>query len=103
MLTGGNPFVTVSKTAVIDWLRAIGSRDPDILRARKSAMLRSLRQHQLVGIGFVLVGLVLLGTPPGPAVGVPLLVVGAWLWWRGMRNVAAVEAGYSEFVKSPGV
>ncbi len=101
MLTGGNPFVTVSKNAVISWLGAVGSRDPDVLRARKSAMLRSLRQHQLVGIGLILVGVVLLGTP-GPVVGVPLLVVGAWLWWRGMRNVAAVEAGYLEFVKSPG-
>jgi hypothetical protein len=101
MLTRGNPFVTVTKHTVIKWFRAIGSRDPDVLLARKAVMLRSLRHHQFLGIGLVLVGLVLTRLSPGFAAGVPVLMVGAWLWWRGTRNVAAVEAGYTEFVKSP--
>ena len=101
MLTGGNPFVVVDKQAVIGGLRAIGSRDPDILRAEKLAMIRSLRLPKLLGAGLLLAGLVLSRTMAGLAAGIPLLLAGLWLWWRGARNVAAVEAGYSEFVKSP--
>ena len=101
MLAGGNPFVTVDKEAVIGDLRAIGSRDPDVLRAKKLAMIRSLRLPKLLGGGLLLLGVVLSRTIAGLAAGLPVVLVGVWLWWRGAKNVAAVEAGYSEFVKSP--
>ncbi len=101
MQVGGNPFVIVDKQAVIGGLREIGSRDPDVLRAKKLAMIRSLRLPKLLGGGLLLLGVGLLPTVAGAAAGVPVALVGAWLWWRSARNVAAVEAGYSEFVKSP--
>ncbi len=100
-MIGGNPFVTVDKHTVIGRLRASGSRDPDVLRAQKVTMIRSLRIPKLMGAGLLMAGVVGSLTFAGPVAGLSILVAGAWLWRLGARNVAAVEAGYSEFVKSP--
>ena len=101
MKTGRNPFVPVDRETVINSLRAIGSHDPDVLRARKLSMIRSFRSLKLVGAALVPVGVavaLVLGQMVG---GVALVLMGAWVWLRGARNAAVVEAGYSEFVKSP--
>lgn len=101
MATGGNPFAAVDKDCVIGTLRATGSRDPDVLRDRKRSLIRSLRIPQLVGAALLFLGGLVSVTAAGLLVGVPIAGLGWWLWRRGARNVAAVEAGYTEFVKTP--
>lgn len=101
MVGAGGPFGTVDRMSVIMTLRAAGSRDPDVLRARKELLVRAARWPQYLGFASMLLGVLLSIGRPGPVAGVPVAVIGWWLWRRGVRNVTAVESAYSEFVKSP--
>ncbi len=83
------------------FLRAAGSHDPDVLRARKERLIRSVRAPKLAGSALAVAGGLACFTRAGLVAGPAIAVVGWWLWRRGARNVAAVEAGYSEVVKSP--
>ena len=91
----------LEKESVMEALRAVGSRDPDVLRDRVRSLARPVRVQEAAGIGLVSLGVVAAFVAPGPVVGVPVALLGWLLWRRGTRNVAALEAGYVEFVRSP--
>jgi len=97
----GHPFMRIEKERVIAALRAVGSRDPDVLRARARAMGRVVRVQEGAGLALAVLGAVASFTRAGPALGVPMVLLGWWVWRLGVRNVAVVEAGFVEVVRSP--
>ncbi len=97
MLRASNPFVALDKETVIETLRTAGSRDPDVLYARRTALLASGRWPLVCGVVLGVAGIGAAFSVLGPYVGVPMAVTGAWCVWRGARNAAAVRRGYEEF------
>lgn len=96
-----SPFVPIDKQAVIGALQAVGSRDPDVIHARVRGLVAWCRLPQHAGLAIVSMGL---GLALGFALylaGVAGAIVGWWLWWRGRKNVAVVEAAFSEFFRGP--
>lgn len=108
MLHPANPFATIDKQAVMGWLQATGSYDPDILDARKAELLGRIRFQRLSGLVLIVPGIPVslirsgvLGGLPMAVIGVPMALLGWWFWRRGSRNLATVEAGFSEYVNAP--
>ena len=90
-------FTPVDKQWVIGTLKAVGSTDPDVLYAARVKLLTAVGFTRIAGAGLVGLGVLLLVYPATRwFAGLPLLS-GWWLWRRGARNVAMVEAGYEEF------
>jgi len=96
-----NPFQTIDRKAARRVFRALGSRDPDVLRANRSSLLRLARVPRVVGQLALIVagGLAWTGRS---AVAAAVGAAGLWLWGRGARGAAAVEAGYAEALRTPG-
>jgi hypothetical protein len=106
-MAGPIRFATLDREQVIGTLRAAGSRDPDVLDARRVSLLRGARLPKFAGTCVLVLGAVatltilVTRTILGPSIGVPILAAGWWLRRRGVRNVATVEAAYREFVRLP--
>jgi len=90
-------FTPVDKQWVIGTLKAMGSTDPDVLYAARAKLLSAVGFTRIAGAGLAGLGVLLLGFAQTRLVAGPLVVVGWWLWRRGARNVAVVQAGYDEF------
>ena len=90
-------FTPVDKQWVIGTLKAVGSTDPDVLHAARAKLLSAVGFTRTTGAGLAGLGVVLLFLAMTRWFAGPVLVVGWWLWRRGARNMAAVEAGYAEF------
>ena len=97
---GGNPFTKIDKQSVIGTLKATGSRDSDILHAQKAKLLApnnnlKILSYILIGGGALLSLTVILAIA-----GIPLALFGIWMWRFSSKNIAAIEAGYSEYLAS---
>jgi hypothetical protein len=92
-----NPYARLDKEFVLGVLVLIGSYDPDILQAAKSELSLQVRAPKITGALATLAGVALALSRPGPWAGLPLLLLGGWLWWRGVRNGVMVDAGFEEF------
>ena len=90
-------FAPVDKQWVIGTLKAVGSTDPDVLHAARVKLLSAVGFTRIAGAVLAGSGVLSLFLPATRWFAGPLLLVGAWLWRRGARNVAVVEAGYEEF------
>jgi hypothetical protein len=97
---GAGPFAKIDKQTVIGILKAVGSRDPDVLHAQKHKLLAPSRN--LKNISYVLMGGggILTITVFAAFAGIPLALFGIWVWRRSASNTAVVEAAYSEFLAS---
>lgn len=96
-----NPLQLIDRSVVRRVFRAVGSRDPDVLRANKSSLLRMARVPSALGKLALAVAAALAWTGrtiPAVALG----AAGVWLWSRGARGAAAIEAGYADFLRTPG-
>jgi hypothetical protein len=98
--TNYNPFLTYDKQTVIGELKSAGSKDPDILHARKKTLLSYGRVPKMVGTYLMFLGILLTITILGAILGIPALLFGWWLRKRGVRNLALVEETYAEFVSA---
>jgi hypothetical protein len=96
-----NPYASVDKQTIIGALKATGSRDPDVLHAKKVELYGWLKFARVLVIPLMLIGLVmsLMGIA-GAVFGIPFLLLGYWLWRRVSRNMATIEAGYAEYISS---
>lgn len=95
-----NPYARLDKAAVLGALAAIGSYDPDILHAARARLAAQVRTPKLTGALAVAAGAGLTLSRL-PLAGVPLMLIGIWLWWRGVKNAAMVKAGFAEFAGIP--
>lgn len=100
-MVSSSPFAAVDVETALVAFRSAGSRDPDVLDARKATLLGAVGRLKLIGTGLMAIGAVATFTPPGAWVGVPVLGLGWWLRLRGIRNAATIEAAFSQFVRTP--
>ena len=98
-----NPFARVDKQSVIGTLKSSGSRDPDVLHAQKTSLMSPLKIPRIAGVVCIGSGAFLTITIIGAFIGIPMIFVGWWFWRRGGKNIAAVEEGYAEYLKTVGV
>ncbi len=93
-----SPFLKLDKQMVIGELKSVGSRDPDVLHNTKSKIMTIAKFPKHAGTYVMVMGglctiLILLAF-----IGIPLLILGWWMRKRGNQNIAAVEAGWNEFM-----
>lgn len=92
-----SPFLSLDRQAVLGYLEAAGSHDPDVLHSHRASLVSLGRFPKLAGIYVMVLGALLTVTILGAFLGIPLLVLGGWMWRRGVRNLAAIDAGLAEF------
>ena len=95
------PFSKVDKQSVIGTLKAVGSRDPDVLYAQKQKLIapsKSLKSASYIIIG---AGVVLTLTIFAAFAGIPAVIFGIWILRRTSQNIAVVEEAYNEFMARP--
>jgi hypothetical protein len=98
---GAGPFSKVDKQSVIGTLKAVGSRDPDVLHAQKQKLLAP--SQSLKKVAFVVMGggAVLTITVVAAFAGIPLVLFGIWMWRSSSRNIATVEEAFNGFIAPP--
>jgi hypothetical protein len=97
---GQNPFTKIDKQSVIGTLKATGSRDPDILHAQKQKLLAPNKNLLILSYICIGGGILLSLTVILAIAGIPIALFGLWVWRFSSKNIAAVEAGYSEYLAS---
>jgi hypothetical protein len=100
MPDGGNPFTKLDKQTVIGALKATGSRDADILHAQKQKLLAPAKNLKTLSIISIVAGVIFTVTVILAIAGIPIALFGVWLWRFSSKNIAAVEAGYTEYLAS---
>lgn len=95
---GGGPFARMDKQSVIGTLKSVGSRDPDVLHAQKQKLLAPSKNLKNASLIIMICGGVLTITVFAAFVGIPALLFGIWIWRRSARNIAEIEAAYSEYL-----
>lgn len=98
----GHPFAPLEKETVLECFQAAGTRDPDVLVARRSRLLGQARYPRLLGSALLLLGGLLSLTRFGLLSGMPVVLLGWWLRRRGVRNRDSIEAVFCEFTRGPG-
>ena len=98
MPDGGNPFTKLDKQTVIGTLKATGSRDADILHAQKQKLLGPAKNLKWLAMLLIVVGVIFTITVVLAIAGIPFALFGVWLWRFSAKNIAAVEAGYAEYL-----
>ncbi len=96
-----NPFTKLDKQSVIGALKATASRDPDILYSQKNELLSIPKQLKLLGMICIGVGAFFTITVILAIAGIPAIIFGWWCWSFSKKNIAAIEAGYAEYIASP--
>lgn len=94
------PFTKLDKQSVLGTLKSIGTRDPDVLYAQKQKLLapsKSLKTASYVIIGC---SVLLTITIVAAFAGIPFGLFGLWIWRFSSKNIATVEAAYSEYLAS---
>lgn len=98
-----SPFAPVDKQAVMGRLEATGSHDPDVLERERERMLAAARPGWIAGVVLISIGIALWIAGAGMLAGLLVLALAVWLIYRGKRNADAIESGFAEFVKPPGL
>jgi hypothetical protein len=97
---GAGPFTKFDKQSVIGTLKATGTRDPDILHAQKQKLLAPSNNLRMLSYILMGGGALLTLTIIVAFAGVPLALFGVWMWRFSSKNIATVEAAYSEYLSS---
>jgi hypothetical protein len=98
-----NPFSSVSQQAALGLFKASGSRDRDVLFAQKETMLAPYQNLKKLAIICYVIGGLFTIMVFMAWFGIPVLI-GAWLLWRFQaKQVANVEAAYSEYLATVNV
>jgi hypothetical protein len=93
-----NPFSSVSQQAALGILKATGSRDRDVLFAQKETMLSPYANLKRLAIISFVIGGLFTAMIFMAWFGIPVLI-GAWLLWRFQaKQVANIEAAYSQYM-----
>ena len=95
-----SPFLSLDKSTVIGFLKSTGSRDPDVLYTQKRNLESAAKFPKYAGVYVMVLGALMTVLIITAVIGIPLLGLGWWMRRRGVRNIAAVEEGYEEYVGS---
>jgi hypothetical protein len=83
---------------VLGVLKATGSTDPDVLYAAKEDFAATFKTQKIQGLIGLVAGAASSLTIVLAIIGVPVALFGWWLWRKGQRNLATVEAAYADYV-----
>jgi hypothetical protein len=83
---------------VINALKATGATDEDVLYAAKTLYGAPFRFQRGAGIASLLLGTLISLTGIGALLGLPTALFGIWLWRKGLRNLAVVEAAFAGYI-----
>lgn len=89
-----------SARQVVGVLKATGSSDPDVLYAAKEEYGSTFATQRFQGLGLLITGALSSLTIFLAVIGVPVAVFGWWLWQKGKKNIALVDAAYTEYLAS---
>src|ERR1700739_4653011 len=89
-IEGAGPFSKVDKQGVIGTLKAVGTRDPDVLYAQKQKLLAPSQNLKKISLFLMIGGGVLTITVFAAFAGIPLALFGIWMWRSSSRNIATV-------------
>jgi hypothetical protein len=98
MPAGANPFTKLEKQGVIGTLKSCASRDPDVLYAQKQQLIAPARHLKLLGWICLIIGALFNVTIIMAWFGIPAMIFGWWVLQFGKRNMATVEAAYTDFL-----
>lgn len=87
-----------SAQQVVGVLKATGSSDADVLYAAKEEYGSTFATQRFQGLGLLITGALSSLTIILAIIGVPVAIFGWWLWQKGKRNVALVEASYANYL-----
>ena len=87
-----------SAQQVVGVLKATGSSDPDVLYAAKEEFGSTFATQRFQGLGLLITGALSSLTIILAVVGVPVALFGWWLWQKGKKNIALVEAAYVNYL-----
>ena len=89
---------TTTAQEVIGKLKATHSTDSDVLLAAKNEIAAPWRQQKFTGLMLLVVGALSSLTLVLAIIGIPVAIFGAWVWRRGIANLAVVETAYAQYV-----
>ena len=92
-----SPFLKLDKTTVIGFLKSTGSRDKDVLYTQKRNLESAAKFPKIAGVYLMVLGALMTVMILSAFIGIPLMILGWWMRKRGIRNLEAVEEGYSEY------
>ena len=93
-----SPFLRLERQHVLGYFKDAGSRDPDVLHTHKANLVSLGRFPKLAGIYVMVLGALLTITILGAFLGIPCLLLGGWMWRRGVQNLKTIESGFSDFI-----
>lgn len=96
-------MLTLDKQTVIGALKSTGSKDPDVLYAKKSELIQQSQGLRAYSWIQMVVGLLLCFTRAGAFVGVPLFLIGLWLRIKMGENLRIADAALAEYLESIGI
>lgn len=93
-----SPFLKLDHQTVLGYFKAAGTHDPDVLHSHRTALVSLGKFPKLAGIYVMVMGAVSTITILLAVIGIPLLVLGWWMYRRGVHNLETIEAAYAEFL-----
>ena len=96
-IEGYGTFGKMDRQSVIGSLKATGSRDPDVLFLQKKKLITPNKNLKVGSFGMMGLGVLLL---PLLGAGIPVILLGIWMYRFGVKNIKVVEAAYSEYLTS---
>jgi len=85
---------------IIGALRSTGSKDRDILFAKKEELLAETRRLKLLGIVPMIIGGIMTCTIIGGIVGIPMLIFGHFVRKSYNHNIKVSDVTFAEYLRT---
>jgi hypothetical protein len=93
---------TLNKQIVLGALKSTGSKDPDVLYAKKSELIQMSKGMRGYSWIPMITGVLLCLTIIGAFIGVPAFLVGVWLRVKSGKNLKVADETLEEYLVSIG-
>ncbi|MBS1853449.1 MAG: hypothetical protein JST79_21335 [Acidobacteria bacterium] len=94
---------TLNKQIVLGALKSTGSKDPDVLYAKKSELIQMSKGMRGYSWIPMICGVLLCITIIGAFIGIPALIVGIWLRMKANKNLKLADEALAEYLQSLGI
>jgi hypothetical protein len=78
-------------------LRSTGATDEDVLYAAKTEFAEPFRYQKISGVSMAVFGALVSLTGVGAVLGIPVAILGLWMWRKGARNLAVVDTAFGQY------